>query len=91
MRKEEDEVQAGIRAAKLLTERVSPEERGTLADYGLPQEDTVLVLEELSERQMEVVRQVSEHSPRWLGALRHPWVVDLVGLRLGLPKPEQRH
>ena len=52
MRKEEkcpeDEVQAGIRAAKLLTERVSPEERGTLADYGLPQEDTVLDLAQLT-------------------------------------------
>ena len=83
----EDEVQAAIMAAKALTERVSPEERGTLADYGLPQEDTVLDLAQLSERQMEVVRQVSEHSPRWLGAMRHPWLVDLVGLRLGLPKP----
>ena len=91
MRKEEkcpeDEVQAAIRAAKLLTERVSPEERGTLADYGLPQEETAVVLEELSERQMEIVRQVSEHSPRWLHVMVHPIGIDLVGLRLDLPKP----
>ena len=86
----EDEVQAAIIAAKALTERVSPEERGTLADYGLPgppEEETAVVLEELSERQMEIVRQVSEHSPQWLHVIVHPMGIDLVGLRLGLPKP----
>lgn len=65
-------------------------DRGTLADYGLPLEDTVLVLEDLTERQMDIVRQVSIHSPRWLGAMRSPATVSLVGAHLRLQEREQQ-